>query len=88
MDVPVTIGLVAAFSASIWATVSGQGDIYFDSVCMFVFLLLGARYLEWTVRRRAMRAVDDISAEAPETAQLLVEGENPKASPCCAIEDR
>lgn len=72
MDVPVSIGILAAFSASVWATVTGQGEIYFDSVAMFVFLLLGARYLEWAVRRRAIRAVDDISSAAPETAQRVV----------------
>ena len=71
MDVPVSIGILAAFIASVWATLSGQGEIYFDSVAMFVFLLLGARYLEWAVRRRAIRAVDDISSAAPETAQRV-----------------
>lgn len=71
MDVPVSIGILAAFIASVWATLTSSGEIYFDSVAMFVFLLLGARYLEWTVRRRAMRAVDDISSAAPETAQRL-----------------
>lgn len=72
MDVPVTIGIVAAYLASVWATLTGTGEIYFDSVAMFVFLLLGARYLEWAARRRAMRAVDDISLAAPETAQRYV----------------
>ncbi|MFK7857600.1 MAG: heavy metal translocating P-type ATPase [Granulosicoccus sp.] len=71
MDVPVSIGILAAFIASVWATVTASGEIYFDSVAMFVFLLLGARYLEWSVRRRAMRAVDDISCAAPETAQRV-----------------
>lgn len=75
MDVPVSIGILAAYFASVWATLSASGEIYFDSVAMFVFLLLGARYLEWSVRRRAMRAVDDISAAAPETAQRLVDDE-------------
>jgi len=76
MDVPVTIGVLAAFSASVHATLTGQGEIYFDSVSMFVFLLLGARYLEWSVRRRAMRAIDDIGAVAPETAVRLVPGDD------------
>lgn len=71
MDVPVSIGLLAAFSASVWSTLSGTGDIYFDSVSMFVFLLLLARYLEWSARRQAIQALDDISAEAPESATLI-----------------
>lgn len=85
MDVPVSIGILAAFTASVWATVTGQGEIYFDSVAMFVFLLLGARYLEWAVRRRAMRAVDDISSAAPETAQLIV-GDDIQSVPASRLE--
>ncbi len=73
MDVPVSMGILAAYFASLWATLTHHGEIYFDSVAMFVFLLLGARYLEWSVRRRAMRAVDDISSAAPETAQRITE---------------
>ncbi len=85
MDVPVTIGIVAAFAASVWATVTGTGEIYFDSVAMFVFLLLGARYLEWAARRRAMRAVDDISLAAPETAQRYV-GEGLEVVPALRLD--
>ena len=54
MEVPVAIALVAAFVASAWATWAQQGAVYFDSITMFVFLLLGARYLEMLARRRAM----------------------------------
>ncbi len=46
MDVPVALAIAVAYAASVLATVAGHGDVYFDSVTMFVFLLLGARYLE------------------------------------------
>ena len=72
MDVPVALGLGAAFAASAWATVSGEGEVYFDSVTMFVFLLLGARHLELLARRRASAAVDAISASLPERVTRLV----------------
>lgn len=85
MDVPVSIGILAAFFASVWATFTASGEIYFDSVAMFVFLLLSARYLEWSVRRRAMRAVDDISTSAPETAQRLV-GDELETIPAMRLE--
>ena len=45
MDVPVALGIVAAFGASAAAVVRGHGEVYFDSITMFVFLLLGSRYL-------------------------------------------
>ncbi len=77
MDVPVAIGIVAAFAASVWATFTGRGEVYFDSVTMFVFLLLGARYLEWVARRRASRALDAIATAAPDRVQRLVPGAEP-----------
>jgi len=71
MDVPVAIGIGVAFVASAWATITGRGEVYFDSVTMFVFLLLGARYLEWVARRRAGRALDAITSATPERVTRL-----------------
>lgn len=45
MEVPVVLGIVAAFAASTVATLTGRGHIYFDSVTMFVALVLGTRWL-------------------------------------------
>ncbi|ODT34801.1 MAG: hypothetical protein ABS55_10550 [Lautropia sp. SCN 70-15] len=71
MDVPVAIALIAAFAASVHATVTGRGEVWYDSVTMFVFLLLGARYLEWMARRRAARTLDALSASVPDTAERV-----------------
>jgi len=71
MDVPVAIGLLAAFGASVRATVTGRGEVWFDSVTMFVCLLLAARYLEWIARRRAGRAIDALAAAAPDTVERV-----------------
>jgi Cu2+-exporting ATPase len=71
MDVPVAIGIAGAFAASVFATFTGIGDVYFDSVTMFVFLLLCARYLESQVRARAARATDELARLIPATASVL-----------------
>ena len=71
MDLPVALGIGAAFAASVWATWRGQGEVWFDSVTMFVFLLLAARHLEWLARRRASRALDALAAAMPERALRL-----------------
>ena len=71
MDVPVAIGIAGAFAASVHATLTGTGDVYFDSVTMFVFLLLGARFLESQVRARAARATDALARLIPATATRL-----------------
>jgi len=57
MDVPVSLGIAAAFAASVAALGTG-GPVYFDSICMFVFLLLGSRYLELIARDRSRRWLD------------------------------
>nr|HMN82317.1 heavy metal translocating P-type ATPase metal-binding domain-containing protein [Burkholderiaceae bacterium] len=66
MDVPVAIGLVAAFAASVAATVRGAGEVWFDTVTMFVFLLLTARWFEQRIHLRAGRRIDALVASLPD----------------------
>lgn len=51
MDVPVAVGIVAAFVPSVYSTIVGSGEVYFESVSMFVAFLLTARYLELCARQ-------------------------------------
>ena len=51
MDVPVALGIIAAFIPSVHSTWVGRGEVYFDSVTMFVAFLLTARYLELCARQ-------------------------------------
>jgi Cu2+-exporting ATPase len=53
MDLPVSIAIIAAFLASVRATLLDQGEIYFDSVAMFVLFLSATRYLEMRARHRS-----------------------------------
>jgi Cu2+-exporting ATPase len=69
MDLPVALGVGCAFAASLWATVTRSGEVYFDSVTMFVFLLLAGRYLEMLARQRAVRGVENLSQVMPALAQ-------------------
>ena len=68
MDVPVSLALGLAFVASTWATFSGVGDVYFDSIAMFTFFLLLGRYLEMQARHsnlfnRSQQALFPLSVE-------------------------
>ena len=65
MDVPVALGLSIAFLGSVFATLAGEGEVWFDSVVMFVTLLNGARYLELLARRRATAAIRALARSAP-----------------------
>ncbi|CAN7179255.1 heavy metal translocating P-type ATPase [Duganella sp. LjRoot269] len=71
MDLPVALGIAAAFGASVAATVRGHGDVYFDSVTMFIFLLLCSRYFELRARRKAGAALERLQHALPASATLL-----------------
>lgn len=74
MDLPVALAISAAFLASMYATFSGRGDIYFDSVAMFVLFLSVTRYLEMRSRHRADDAAEALANMLPESATRLVDG--------------
>jgi Cu2+-exporting ATPase len=71
MDVPVALGLTLAYFGSVWATIADRGEVYFDSVVMFVFLLLGARVLELVARERAVREQESVVRSVPATARRI-----------------
>lgn len=70
MDVPVSLGILLTFFASSWSTFFG-GAVYFDSAIMFVFLLLGARFIEDNVRRKTSAALSVLTQIHPTIAQKL-----------------
>ena len=71
MDVPVSIGIVAAFVASVWNALSGHGEVYFDSVTMFVFFLALGRYVEMIARHRSGSVADALARLTPVTARRV-----------------
>ena len=71
MDLPVALGIGVAFTASAWSTFTRHGEVYFDSVAMFVFLLLCGRYLETRARHAVARSLDFLSRAIPEVALRL-----------------
>jgi P-type Cu2+ transporter len=71
MDVPVALGIGAAFAASAWATFTGNGVVYYDSVTMFIALLLIARYGELVARQKAGAAIEVVARQRPAIAERL-----------------
>ena len=67
MDCAITLGIVTAFAGSVWHLLAGTGALYFDSVAMFVALLLGVRWLEWEQRERNQAVIQQA---ATATARL------------------
>ncbi|NQY63781.1 MAG: cadmium-translocating P-type ATPase [Alteromonadaceae bacterium] len=72
MDVPVSIAIILAFCASVWATLSQQGEVYFESVAMFTFLLLIGKFLEFRARARAAEVSANLLKLMPMAATKIV----------------
>lgn len=53
LDVPVAAALLLALFASVAITLFGSGEVYFDSVMMFIFFLLLGRYAVMLARQQA-----------------------------------
>ena len=68
MDLPVAIAIGLAYIASCYATITKSGDVYFDSVTMFTFLLLTGHYLEMRARHYSGRLSVNLSSLLPSTA--------------------
>jgi Cu2+-exporting ATPase len=74
MDTPVSIGILVTFLASSGATFDPSGpwgyEVWYDSLTMFVFFLLGGRYLELKARDRTAGALDSLMNRLPEVCDL------------------
>ena len=68
MDVPIALGLSIAFCSSLWSTLQNTGHVYYDSIVMFVFFILGGRYFEFMSRRKSTAYLDKVSSILPLTA--------------------
>ena len=73
MDAPIALAVALAFSISLMHTVRGDGEVYYDSVVMFTFLMLGARYLEQRLRHR-LGVEDSLQASMPRFANVMQDG--------------
>jgi Cu2+-exporting ATPase len=71
MDVPVALGILMAFAGSLHATWTGRGEVYYDSVTMFVFFLLVSRYFEMMAGKRGAELAERLNQALPAMATRL-----------------
>ncbi|ROH84505.1 cadmium-translocating P-type ATPase [Pseudomethylobacillus aquaticus] len=65
MDVPISLGLITGFIGSIWATLAGSGEVYYDTLTMLIFFLLCTRYLERNAREKSVEAAENLLRLVP-----------------------
>jgi Cu2+-exporting ATPase len=71
MDVPVALAIALIYAASVVEAIRGGREVYFDSVSMFVFLLLVGRQLEMHARHRAGDLGDALARLTPAFAERI-----------------
>jgi Cu2+-exporting ATPase len=71
MDVPISLALILTYISGLFATAQNSGQTYFESLCMFVFLLLISRYLEHSARYKASQISANMLDYIPTTANLI-----------------
>ena len=75
MDVPVAIAMGLAFLASCYHFFRGAGEVWFDSVVMFIFFLSLGRHIEMVLRHRNLQAGAALARLLPEWAERIQGGE-------------
>lgn len=71
MDTPISLGILVGFAHSAWATMSGEGEVWFDSITVLIAALLTARWLQLRSRRLAGDAADRLLSIIPSMARRV-----------------
>ncbi|HIH2763033.1 MAG TPA: heavy metal translocating P-type ATPase [Candidatus Azoamicus sp.] len=74
MDFTVSLSLILAYFASVFNLLNKTGDVYFDSICMFIFFLLIGRFLEMRARHHSNNIIYSLQELTSGMANLLLNG--------------
>jgi Cu2+-exporting ATPase len=71
MDVPISIGVILATCLSLYETVTGGGDAYFESAVMLLFFLLAGRALDAEMRTRTRAGIGALLGRMGKSASVI-----------------
>nr|WP_225007571.1 heavy metal translocating P-type ATPase [Novosphingobium percolationis] len=71
MDVPISIGVTLATGLSVYETVTGGAEAWFDGTLMLLLFLLAGRALDAMMRDRARAGVDALLRQAASGAMVV-----------------
>ncbi|MGQ0799094.1 MAG: heavy metal translocating P-type ATPase [Pseudomarimonas sp.] len=74
MDTLVATSVLLAYFASLFETLRGGTQVWFDAAVMFVLFLLAARFLEQMARRKASARLDTLARAQPALAWRVTAG--------------
>lgn len=74
MDTLLFAGVSLAYFYSIYVTISGRGEVYFDSVCTIYFFILLGKYFEAMIRYKAGAKIGELLSLLPEEYEVSKKG--------------
>src|SRR6185295_7493277 len=81
MDVPVALALLLAWLPSVFNTLRADGEVYFDSVGMFIFFLSAGRFVEMSVRHRSLSAAEALARSLPaQVTRIAADGSHERVT--------
>ncbi len=75
MDVPVSIAILSAFAGSLWVTLTGGAQVYYDTVSMFTLFLLVTRLLESGAREKSIESAENLLKLQPAMTTRIRDGQ-------------
>lgn len=77
MDLPIAIGVTITYAYSVYVTVTGSevGEVYYDTVVNFLFVILVGRYLEAISKRHAVASTQRLLDLQPRVATVVRDGQ-------------
>lgn len=75
MDLPISIAIIITLLISIYGTVIGSTNVFYEAVSGLVFALLSGRYLELKVRNKANANARNLLLQKPLFATVMREGQ-------------
>ncbi|TGN18766.1 heavy metal translocating P-type ATPase [Leptospira idonii] len=88
MDTLLFAGVSLAYFYSVYVTLTGKGEVYFDSVCTIYFFILLGKYLEAMIRYQAGAKMGELLSSLPEEYDVKTEdGWEKKATSSIRKED-
>ncbi len=77
MDLPIALGATITWLYSVWVTITASevGEVYFDTVVNFLFVILVGRYLEAISKRQAVASTQRLLDLQPRVATVIRDGE-------------
>lgn len=75
MDVPISLAVLLALAMSLYESIAGGSEAYFDAAVTLLFFLLIGRYLDHLMRQRARGAVDRLAQMTARGGVLVEQGQ-------------